>query len=94
MSCFIVAPIHAIEEAQQPSSSAWELLRVKYYGDRPMGEVDDAYMSVEVPGNTPDPVAIPSDGSIGAKHILLTRAMSMRLYDRAFRPPERLHRGP
>jgi hypothetical protein len=30
-------------------------------------------------------IPIDSDGSIGAKHILLTRAMSMRLYDRAFR---------
>jgi sulfur-oxidizing protein SoxY len=59
MSCFIVTPIHALEEAQQPSSSAWELLRVKYYGDRPMGVVDDAYMSLEVPGNTPDPAATP-----------------------------------
>jgi len=59
MSCLMAGPIHAIEEAQQPSSSAWELLRTKYYGDRPMGEVDEAYMSLEVPGNTPDPAATP-----------------------------------
>jgi sulfur-oxidizing protein SoxY len=52
-------PAHAIGEEQQPSSSAWELLRAKYYGDRPMGVVDDSFMSLEVPGNTPDPAATP-----------------------------------
>ena len=56
---FIAGPVHAIGEEQQPSSSAWELLRAKYYGDRPMGVVDEAYMSLEVPGNTPDPAATP-----------------------------------
>lgn len=50
---------HAIGEEQQPSGSAWQLLREKYYGDRPMGEVDETYMSLEVPGNTPDPAATP-----------------------------------
>jgi sulfur-oxidizing protein SoxY len=52
-------PAHAIGEEQQPSSSAWELLRAKYYADRPMGVVDDSFMSLEVPGNTPDPAATP-----------------------------------
>ncbi len=53
-------PIHAVaQEEQQPSSSAWELLRAKYYGDRPMGVVDEAYMSLEAPANTPDPAATP-----------------------------------
>jgi sulfur-oxidizing protein SoxY len=52
-------PAHAIGEEQQPSSSAWELLRAKYYGDRPMGVVDDSFMSLEVPGNTADPAATP-----------------------------------
>jgi sulfur-oxidizing protein SoxY len=56
---FIAGPVHSIGEEQQPSSSAWELLRAKYYGDRPMGVVDEAYMSLEVPGNTPDPAATP-----------------------------------
>jgi sulfur-oxidizing protein SoxY len=59
MSCLMAGPVHAIEDAQQPSSSAWELLRAKYYGDRPMGVVDETYMSLEVPGNTPDPAATP-----------------------------------
>lgn len=52
-------PAHALEEATQPSGSAWQLLRTKYYGDRLMGEVDEAYMSLEVPANTPDPAATP-----------------------------------
>lgn len=57
---FLAAAAHgAVEEAQQPSSSAWELLRAKYYGDKSMGEVDEAYMSVEAPANTPDPAATP-----------------------------------
>jgi sulfur-oxidizing protein SoxY len=54
-----LSPAHAIGEEQQPSSSAWELLRAKYYGDRPMGVVDDSFMSLEVPGNTPDAAATP-----------------------------------
>ncbi len=52
-------PVFAAGEEQQPSNSAWEALRAKYYGDKPMGLVDEAYMSLEVPGNTPDPAATP-----------------------------------
>jgi sulfur-oxidizing protein SoxY len=44
---------------QQPSGAMWDFLRAKYYGDRPMGVVDETYMSLEVPGNTPDPAATP-----------------------------------
>jgi len=43
----------------QPASSMWEFLRTKYYGDAPMGLVDEGYMSLEVPANTPDPAATP-----------------------------------
>lgn len=57
--CFVTAPLNAAGEAQEPSSSAWEALRVRYYGDRPMGFVDERLMSVEAPGNTPDPAATP-----------------------------------
>jgi sulfur-oxidizing protein SoxY len=46
-------------EDTQPSSSMWEFLRAKYYGDAPMGLVDETYMSLEVPANTPDPAATP-----------------------------------
>jgi sulfur-oxidizing protein SoxY len=44
---------------QQPSGAMWDFLRAKYYGDKPMGLVDETYMSLEVPGNTPDPAATP-----------------------------------
>ena len=59
MTCLMAAPVLAAADDQQPSSSAWGFLRAKYYGDRPMGEVDEAYMSLEAPGNTPDPAATP-----------------------------------
>jgi sulfur-oxidizing protein SoxY len=59
VACLVALPALAVEEAQQPSSSAWQLLRAKYYGDRPMGEVDETYMSLEAPANTPDPAATP-----------------------------------
>jgi sulfur-oxidizing protein SoxY len=47
------------EEDSQPSGSAWEFLRSKYYGDKTMGVVDENYMSIEVPANTPDPASTP-----------------------------------
>ncbi len=60
VATFIVAgSIRAVAEEQQPSSSAWQLLRAEFYGERPMGEVGDAYMSLEAPANTPDPAATP-----------------------------------
>jgi sulfur-oxidizing protein SoxY len=43
----------------QPPSSMWEFLRAKYYGDASMGLVDETYMSLEAPANTPDPAATP-----------------------------------
>jgi sulfur-oxidizing protein SoxY len=49
----------AAGEAQEPSSSAWEALRARYYGDKQMGFVDEKLMSVEAPANTPDPAATP-----------------------------------
>jgi sulfur-oxidizing protein SoxY len=57
--CLVAGTVHAAGEDREPSSSAWQLLRAKYYGDRSMGEVDETYMSLEVPGNTPDPAATP-----------------------------------
>jgi sulfur-oxidizing protein SoxY len=53
------AAVALAEQQSQPSGSAWELLRAKYYGDRSMGLVDENYMSLEVPGNTPDPASTP-----------------------------------
>ena len=53
-----VAPVCHGDDTQ-PASSMWESLRTKYYGDAPMGLVDEGYMSLEVPANTPDPAATP-----------------------------------
>jgi sulfur-oxidizing protein SoxY len=59
MTLCLTMPAQAIEDTQQPSSSAWDLLRVQYYGDKTMGLVDENYMSLEVPSNTPDPASTP-----------------------------------
>jgi sulfur-oxidizing protein SoxY len=58
-SLLVTAGVAIAAEEPQPSGSAWELLRAKYYGDKSMGLVDETYMSLEVPGNTPDPAATP-----------------------------------
>jgi len=55
----LVAAGAALADDQQPSGAMWDFLRAKYYGERPMGLVDETYMSLEVPGNTPDPAATP-----------------------------------
>ena len=55
----LIAAGAAFADDQQPSGAMWDFLRTKYYGDRPMGLVDETYMSLEVPGNTPDPAATP-----------------------------------
>jgi sulfur-oxidizing protein SoxY len=54
-----VAGATLADDQSQPSSSMWEFLRTKYYGDQAMGVVDENYMSIEAPGNTPDPAATP-----------------------------------
>jgi len=43
------------ERAAAALGSAWQLLRERYYGDQRMGVVDEAFMSLEVPSNTPIP---------------------------------------
>src|SRR6202453_4112407 len=48
-----------IGDDTQPSGAMWDFLRTKYYGDKPMGLVDETYMSLEVPSNTPDAAATP-----------------------------------
>lgn len=58
--CWLGAPTTLLfAEEQQPSASSWQFLRDKYYGDKEMGVVDEAHMSIEVPANTPDPAATP-----------------------------------
>jgi sulfur-oxidizing protein SoxY len=53
------AALPAFADETEPSSSAWEFLRTKYYGDKPMGLVDESYLSIDAPANTPDPAATP-----------------------------------
>jgi sulfur-oxidizing protein SoxY len=55
----LVAAGVSLADDQQPSGAMWDFLRAKYYGDKPMGLVDETYMSLEVPSNTPDPAATP-----------------------------------
>jgi sulfur-oxidizing protein SoxY len=55
----LAGPVLGFGEEEQPSGSAWELLRTNYYGDAEMGLVDEAFMSLEVSRNTPDPAATP-----------------------------------
>jgi sulfur-oxidizing protein SoxY len=54
----LASPV-CIADDTQPSGAMWDFLRAKYYGDRPMGLVDETYMSLEIPSNTPDPAATP-----------------------------------
>jgi sulfur-oxidizing protein SoxY len=55
----LVAAGASLADDQQPAGAMWDFLRAKYYGDKPMGLVDETYMSLEVPSNTPDPAATP-----------------------------------
>ena len=59
LACCCAWSGYAVGEPQEPSSSAWDALRVRYYGDASMGMVDERFMSVEAPANTPDPSATP-----------------------------------
>lgn len=65
----------AIEELQQPSSAAWDVLRTSLYADARIGIANDAFMRIELPANTPDPAATAvaihfGDESIGRiKHL-------------------------
>lgn len=50
---------HALEEQQQPTAGAWNTLRANLYANEPIGIATDAFMSIDVPANTPDPAATP-----------------------------------
>jgi sulfur-oxidizing protein SoxY len=55
----LAANVCAVSESQQPSSGAWESLHHQFYGERDIGEVDENFMSIGAPANTPDPAATP-----------------------------------
>ncbi|MGH8231690.1 MAG: quinoprotein dehydrogenase-associated SoxYZ-like carrier [Steroidobacteraceae bacterium] len=52
-------PLLALADTQTPSVGAWQYLQKHFYSDRPIGQVDDSYMSLDAPQNTPDPAATP-----------------------------------
>jgi sulfur-oxidizing protein SoxY len=54
-----IIPLYAAGDAQSPPAGAWEYLRPQFYGDRAIGVVDERFMSIEAPSNTPDPAATP-----------------------------------
>jgi sulfur-oxidizing protein SoxY len=55
----LAAPAGAIDDALTPSSGAWQYLQPQFYGERPIGVVDETYMSLDVPTNTADPSVTP-----------------------------------
>jgi sulfur-oxidizing protein SoxY len=55
----LLAPLYAAGDTQSPPAGAWEYLRPQFYGDRAIGVVDENFMSIEAPSNTPDPAATP-----------------------------------
>ena len=69
LSVLVVLPpsAFAVGEAQSPASGAWESLRPQLYGDREIGVVDEKFMSLEAPANTPDPSATPLTLRFGAQ---------------------------
>lgn len=53
------ASLARAEPSISPSAGAWQYLRPQLYGDREIGEVDEKFMRIEAPANTPDPAATP-----------------------------------
>src|ERR1035438_5491462 len=52
------APV-ALGQTQTPAGGAWTTLRPQYYGEREIGVVDQAFISLDAPASTPDPSATP-----------------------------------
>jgi sulfur-oxidizing protein SoxY len=55
----LLIPLLALADTQTPSVGAWQYLQQHFYSDRLIGQVDDSYMSLQAPQNTPDPAATP-----------------------------------
>lgn len=53
------------DAATSTSQSAWDYLRPQFYGERPIGEVDEKLMRLEAPLTTPDPAATPLSLHLG-----------------------------
>ncbi len=56
----------AAADGLTPTSGAWEYLQHEYYPDRELGVLDERFMSLEAPANTPDPAATPLTLRFGA----------------------------
>lgn len=55
-----LAPASAIGGPPSPTTGAWTgYLHRQLYGDREIGEVDESYMRLDGPANTPDPASTP-----------------------------------
>ena len=57
--CLAPTTAMSLEETASPPTGAWEFLRTQFYGDREIGVVDEEFMRLEAPANTPDPAATP-----------------------------------
>ncbi|MDR2013001.1 MAG: quinoprotein dehydrogenase-associated SoxYZ-like carrier [Rhodanobacter sp.] len=61
-----LAPALAIGDSPSPSVGAWNsYLHKQLYGDREIGEVDENYMRLDGPANTPDPASTPLSLHLG-----------------------------
>ncbi|MDE1923111.1 MAG: quinoprotein dehydrogenase-associated SoxYZ-like carrier [Gammaproteobacteria bacterium] len=58
-----------LAQAVSPDVGAWQYLQGEFYGTRDIGEVDERFMSLEAPANTPDPAATPLTLHFGAAAI-------------------------
>jgi sulfur-oxidizing protein SoxY len=67
ISLLMFAPTAFADTEPSVSSGAWQALRVQFYGNREIGEVDEKLMSVAAPGSTPDPTATPVIIRFGAQ---------------------------
>ncbi len=56
----------AVGQVQGPDPGAWLYLQKQFYGDRDIGLVDEKFMSLQAPANTPDPASTPLTVRFGA----------------------------
>jgi sulfur-oxidizing protein SoxY len=55
----LLPAVLSLADTQTPPAGAWEFMRPQLYGTRDIGEVDENFMSIQAPANTPDPAATP-----------------------------------
>ena len=72
------APV-ALGQTQTPAGGAWTTLRPQYYGEREIGVVDQAFISLDAPASTPDPSATPLTVRFSRKVIRALESTSFAL---------------